>query len=1010
MTTPASEPEPGSDVYRSGRKVLDAIFSPRSVAVIGATDKAGSIGRRALGNLVGHPFGGTVYPVNPHRASVLGIKAYPTIKEVPDPVDLAVIVTPAATVPDLIGEVAEAGVRGAVVISAGFKETGPDGMALEERILEQARKGRVRLIGPNCLGVMRPHGGLNASIAGAMARPGNVGFLSQSGALSSAVLDWSLRTRVGFSAFVSIGSMLDVGWGDLIDYLGDDPLTRSIVIYMESIGDARSFLSAAREVALTKPIIVLKTGRTDAAARAAASHTGSLAGSDDVLDAAFRRGGVLRANTIADVFHLAEMLAKQPRALGSRLAIITNAGGPGVLAVDALIGHGGRLAELAPESITALDGFLPGHWSRDNPVDVLGDADPVRFARAVEVVARDPGNDGLLVILAPQAMTDPTATAEALKPFANLEGKPVLASWMGGEAVAAGEAILDEAGIATLPYPDTAARLFTAMARHADNLRALYETPTLPPESDDESAQRARGDAIIDAARADGRTLLDEYESKQLLAAHGLPIVETRVAVSEAEAVEAAREIGFPVVVKLYSRTISHKAEIRGVRLNLANERDVKDAYRGITAAVEQMARPEAMLGVTVQPMVRLDGYELIVGGSIDSQFGPVLLFGAGGRLVEVARDRSLALPPLTSTLARRLMERTRIYQALGKGVRGRPPVDLEALEQFLVRFSRMIVERPWIKDVDVNPVLASPEGMLALDARVILHDPALTEAQLPRPAIRPYPSRHVVPWTAKDGGPVLIRPIRPEDEPLLVKFHETLSERSVSLRYFQALKLSRRVAHDRLTRICFIDYDREMALVVDRQEPWTGVHEILGVGRLSKIRGTDDAEFALLVSDEHQGRGFGTELLRRLIAIAPRREDCPPCRRDPPRQPRDAAGLRKARLSPRPTARRADRPGLARPFDDSTPYGALTVSGRASICLRASAAPSPGISASQDQKRRASAEFPRARASSAFLRRSETGSAPGVVRAWRRDRATSASFRKVPVVPEASRLVCAWR
>ncbi len=868
MTTPAAPPDHGSDVYRSGRKPLDAIFAPRSVAVVGASEKAGSVGGTVLRNLIASPFGGTVYPVNPNRPNVMGIRAYPSIAALPEPVDLAVIVTPAATVPGLIGECADAGVRGAIVISAGFKETGAAGIELEFQVLEQARRGRIRLIGPNCLGVMRPDGGLNATFAGSMARPGHVGFISQSGALTTAILDWSLRAHVGFSAFVSVGSMLDVGWGDLIDYLGDDPRTRSIVIYMETVGDARAFLSAAREVALTKPIIVIKAGRTGPAARAAASHTGSLAGSDEVLDAAFRRGGVLRVGTISDVFYLADVLGKQPRPRGPRLTILTNAGGPGVLAVDALVGHGGRLAGLAPGSLAALDGLLPPHWSRGNPVDVLGDAGADRYAKALRVVADDPGSDGLLVILTPQAMTDPTATAEALRPYAAAGGKPILASWMGGAEVAAGEAILNQAGIPTFPYPDTAARLFAAMAHHDEDLRALYETPTLPPESEGVAAARAGGDAILEAVRAEGRTLLDEPESKALLAAHGLPTVETRVATTEAEAVEAARDLGFPVVLKLYSRTVTHKTEVGGVRLNLVDAHAVKDAYRGIAAAVAELAGADAMLGVTVQPMVRLDGYELIVGSSVDPQFGPVLLFGSGGQLVEVYRDRALALPPLTSTLARRLMERTRIYSAL-KGVRGRPPVDLDALERFLVRFSRMIVDRPRIKEVDINPLLASPDGLIALDARVILHDPDLPEARLPRPAIRPYPNQYAVPWITAEGSPVVIRPIRAEDEPALVKFHETLSERSVALRYFHAMKFSRRVAHDRLTRICFIDYDREMALVVDHKEPWTDAHEILGVGRLSKVRGTDEAEFALLVGDGHQARGIGTELLRRLLAIA---------------------------------------------------------------------------------------------------------------------------------------------
>ena len=568
-------PDHAHDVLRSVAPSLDAIFAPKSVAVVGATEKPGSVGRTILWNLISSPFGGTVLPVNPHRPNVLGIKSYPRLKDLPDPVDLAVIVTPAATVPDLIGECVDAGARGAIIISAGFKETGQNGLELEEKVLAQARRGRLRLIGPNCLGVMRPMSGLNATFAGGMARPGSVAFLSQSGALCTAILDWSLRANVGFSAFVSVGSMLDVDWGDLIDYLGDDPHTKSIVLYMESIGDSRSFLSAAREVALTKPIIVIKAGRSEAAARAAASHTGSLAGSDEVLEAAFRRSGVLRVATIADVFAMTEALAKQPRPKGPKLTIVTNAGGPGVLATDTLIANGGALAELSAETKTKLDALLPAHWSHANPVDVLGDAGPERYAKTVEIIANDTNSDGLLVVLTPQAMTDPTQTAEALKPYAKIAGKPVLASWMGGADIAAGDAILMRAGIPTFSYPDTAARIFTSMWRYSDNLRALYETPTLPPETEDEAAGRAEAETIVGDVLRDGRTLLDEVESKRLLKAYGLPVVETRVATNEAEAIEHAKELGFPVVLKLYSRTITHKTDVGGVRLSLSDPTDV---------------------------------------------------------------------------------------------------------------------------------------------------------------------------------------------------------------------------------------------------------------------------------------------------------------------------------------------------------------------------------------------------------------------------------------------------
>lgn len=855
------------DFLRYASHPLDAIFAPRNVAVIGATEKVGSVGRTILWNLISTPFGGTVFPVNARRSGVLGIKAYPTIAAVPEPVDLAVVVTPAPTVPGIIKECVDVGVRGAIIISAGFKEIGPEGAELERQILREARRGPMRLIGPNCLGVMSPVTGLNATFATAMARPGKVGFISQSGALCTAVLDWSFKENVGFSAFVSIGSMLDVDWGDLIYYLGDDPRTQSILIYMETIGDARSFLSAAREVALTKPIIVIKPGRTEGAAKAAASHTGSLTGSDEVLGAAFRRSGVLRVDNISDLFYMAEVLGKQPPARGPRLTILTNAGGPGVLAADALIMGGGQLAELSDETMESLNTILPPPWSHNNPIDILGDADPDRYAKALEVAAKDPYSDGLLVILTPQAMTDPRQIAEHVKPYAQTTGKPILASWMGGADVAVGEFILNQANIPTFPFPDTAARVFNYMWRYHQNLRSLYETPMPPDDSDQDAAARARAEEIAKTARQAGRTILSEFESKRLLSAYGIPTVETRRARSEAEAVTCADEMGYPVVLKLHSETITHKTDVGGVQLNVNDADAVRRAYRTIESSVREKAGAEHFLGVTIQPMVKPDGYELIIGSSLDPQFGPVLLFGSGGQLVEVYKDRALGLPPLNTTLARRMMEQTRIYAAL-KGVRGRPSVDLVALEQLLVKFSQLVVEQRWIKEIDINPLLASPERLIALDARVVVHPADVSEDELPKLAIRPYPTQYVSPWTMKDGTPVTIRPIRPEDEPLIVKFHETLSERSVYLRYFHPMKLGQRIAHERLTRICFIDYDREMALVVEHTDPQTGEPEILGVGRLSKVHGTNEAEFAILISDQAQGRGLGSELLRRLVAI----------------------------------------------------------------------------------------------------------------------------------------------
>ncbi len=634
---------------------------------------------------------------------------------------------------------------------------------------------------------------------------------------------------------------------------------------MESIGDARSFLSAAREVSLTKPVIVIKAGRTAAAAKAAASHTGALTGSDEVLDAAFRRTGVLRVNSIADIFFMSDVLAKQPRPRGNRLCIVTNAGGPGVLATDALVAGGGELAELSAETMKAFDEILPAQWSHNNPVDILGDAEPERYAKSLEIAAKDPSIDGMLVVLTPQDMTHPTQIAEKLKPYAKGLGKPVLASWMGGAEVAAGEQILNQAGIPTFQFPDSAVRAFNYMWRYAYNLKGIYETPTIPQHAD-AAMQRGKAESIIRDVRQSGRTILTEYESKQLLKCYDIPTVETRVAITEAEALEAAEEIGYPVVLKLYSLTITHKTDVGGVQLNLRDAQAVKTAFYNIEQAVTEKTGAEHFQGVTVQPMAKLDGYELIIGSSLDSQFGPVILFGTGGQLVEVFKDRALALPPLNSTLALRMMEQTNIFRAL-KGVRGRKPVDITALENLLVRFSQLVVEQPWISEIDINPLLASSDRLLALDARVVVHGPNVNADQLPKPAVRPYPVHLVSDWKMKDGNMVTIRPIRPEDEPAMIKFHAKLSERSVYLRWFQPLKLTQRTSHDRLTRACFIDYDRELALIAEREI--NGEQQILAVGRMSQLHGLNEAELAAIAIDEAQHKGIGTELYRRLIEVA---------------------------------------------------------------------------------------------------------------------------------------------
>ncbi|MGE5360139.1 MAG: GNAT family N-acetyltransferase [Bacteroidales bacterium] len=848
---------------------LEALFAPTAVAVIGATERVGTVGRTILWNLVSNPFGGTVFPVNRKRSSVLGIRAYRSIRDVPDPVDLALIVTPAAGIPAIVGECVDAGVQCAVVTSGGFRETGPEGLALERRLVEEARRGALRLVGPNCLGIMSPVTGLNATYAPTIARPGNVAFISQSGALCAAVLDWSLRMNVGFSHFVSVGGMVDIGWGDLIDYLGRDPRTKSILLYMESIGaDAGPFLSAAREVALAKPVIVIKSGRTAAAERAVASHTGALTGSDEVLDAAFRRVGVLRVNSIAELFYMAEVLGRQPRPRGPKLTIVTNAGGPGVIATDALHQNGGELARISERALKQYNELLPSEWSHNNPVDLGGDASPERYSAAVEIALADSDSDGLLVVLTPQAMTDPTRTAEELRPHFAGSDKPVLASWMGGGDVAAGESILNRANIPTFAFPDTAARVFAMMWQHSYNLRALYETPALPQRQS--GSDRERVGALLAGLRAAGRTGLTEAESKRVLAEYGIPVTETEVARTADEAVALADRLGYPVAVKLNSETITHKRSVGGVWLNLFDGAAVRRSYDAIRDAAAQRVGEQHFQGVTVQRMLSDEGVELIIGASVDRQFGPVLLFGAGGRLVEVYEDRALALPPLNTTLARRMMEQTRIYRAL-QGARGGKGCDLAALEELLVRFSTLVAEQPWIKEIEVNPLLVSAERQAALDARIVLHGSDVADDALPRLAIRPYPAEYACATQLKNGMDVTVRPIRPEDEPAMVRFHEGLSERTVYFRYFHMLNLAQRTSHDRLTRICFIDYSREIALVAEHLDAATGERRIIGVGRITKIHATKDAEFAIVVSDQFQGQGLGTHLLGRLIEVARR-------------------------------------------------------------------------------------------------------------------------------------------
>jgi acetyltransferase len=833
---------------------LNKLFQPHSVAVLGASAKSGSVGRTLLENLQRESAGKQVYPINPKYNTLLGITAYPSISALNATPDLAVVATPAATVPGLVRECGAAGVLGMIILSAGFSEVGPHGKDLE-RELERAASEfpQMRIIGPNCLGVMVPGSHLNASFAAGMAKPGRVAFISQSGALCTSILDWSLSEGIGFSYFVSIGNALNVKVGDLIDYLAEDPTTDSIVLYLESVREARRFMSAARAFTRTKPIVVYKAGRFAESAQAAASHTGAMAGVDAVYEAAFQRAGMVRIYRAEDMFDCAELLARQRTPVGPRLAIITNAGGPGVMAADELLARKGGLAKLAPETIAALNSVLPEHWSRQNPVDVLGDARPDRFATALEILVKDSNVDGVLIILTPQAMTDPIGTAIRVADIAATTRAPVLAAWMGGHSVEPGRQILNQAGIPTYDSPDRAVRAFMYLVSYRHNREILYETPRQIPLIKLDIG-RAAHQPIKDAI-ADRRNTLTEIEAKSMLSAYGIPTTVPRPAPTSADAVRIATGLGYPVVMKIDSPQISHKTEVRGVRLGIASDEEVRHVFDEIIERAKKM-RPDAQIsGVTLQPMLTsADGVELIVGAKQDPVFGAVMMVGAGGITAEVLEDRSLELPPLNERLARRMLDSLRIRPLL-YGFRGRPAVNIDRLVEVLMRFSYLIAENPEIAELDVNPMLVTSESVTALDARVIVR-PSESCRPYSHLAIRPYPEEYIRSVTLKDGTHMRLRPIRPEDEPHWHQFMHNCSARSLWLRFRYLFK---ETTHEMAARFCFVDYDRTMAIVAEIEDG--GEPQIIGVARLVADADHKNTEYAVLVADAWQGRGLGSIL-----------------------------------------------------------------------------------------------------------------------------------------------------
>jgi len=844
---------------------LDKIFEPHRVAVIGASDAPTSVGYTVLRNLVGSGFRGVVYPVNPKRESVQGIQAYKDIPSLPHAPDMAVICTPAGSVPALVRQCGEAGTRGVVIISAGFREIGPEGRRLEEQVRQEQRKfDGMRILGPNCLGLIVPGISLNASFAAATPAKGHIGFISQSGALCTSVLDWALDEGIGFSYFVSVGNMLDVSMGDLIDYFGSATETRSIILYIESISEAREFMSAARAFARTKPIVAYKAGRFAESAQAAASHTGAMAGVDAVYEAAFQRAGIERIFQIEDMFDCAELLARQQPPKGDRLAIITNAGGPGVMTTDALIDRNGELAELSDETMAKLNEFLPICWSHGNPIDVLGDAPPDRFAKTVEIVMKDKNVDAILVILTPQAMTDPTSPAEAVGKAVAHAHKPVLAAWMGGRVVAEGIQVLNEAGIPTYTTPEKAVRAFMHLVSYARNLQILHETPKDIPLEFTLDRQRLRG--VFDTILTEGEEILSENVSKAFLEAYEIPVTKPQAARTADEAVDVARRIGYPVVLKIHSPQITHKTDIGGVALNLTSDEKVREAFEKIVSGAKEKCPEANIIGATVQKMVTYpNSFELIMGSKKDPVFGSVIMVGMGGTAAEVFRDRALGLPPLNEALARRMLESLKSWPLL-RGYRGKPGANIDRLIEIIMRFSYLVADYPEIKELDINPLLVTPEDVMALDARVVIDRDLVVHTVRPYAhlAIRPYPEEYVTERKLKDGTSVVLRPIKPEDEPM---WHELLSCCSTQSLWFRFSYLFKQTTHEMATRYCFIDYDRELGIVAEVEEE--GQRRLIGVGRLVADANHEAAEYAVIVVDRWHGRGLGGLLTDYCLEVA---------------------------------------------------------------------------------------------------------------------------------------------
>ncbi len=845
-----------------GQHYLHKLFSPRAVAVIGASDKPNSVGGVVFRNMLENGFKGKLYAVNPKHATIQGTTAYASVALIPETVELAVICTPAPTVPGIIAACGQRGIQAAVVLSAGFAEIGEAGANIQREMLANARAHGVRIIGPNCLGIMHTSSGLNATFFNGRVKPGKLALVSQSGALCTAILDYAPAHDIGFSTVVSMGASADVDFGEVLDYLANDPRTESILIYIEGIQKARNFMSSLRAAARSKPVFVIKVGRHEAGSRAARSHTGALVGADDVFNAALRRSGAVRVMSIGGLFSAAQSLASNRHFSGNRLAIITNGGGPGVMAIDRAVDLGVAVAQLSAQTVEKLNQALPETWSHNNPVDIIGDATPERYRDAVTLCMQDEAVDGALVILTPQAMTEPLAVAEQLIEIAGRINKPLLTCWMGYTQINESRAAFARARIPTFRTPEAAVEAFSYITDYYRNQRQLAQTPG--PMSHHQQPDLAGARRLIESVLAEGRKTLTEMESKALLAAFHIPVVNTSVARSPVEALLISQQIGFPVVMKINSVDISHKSDVGGVKLNLANAAAVRAAYKDLIAHVKKV-RPDANIdGVSIESMViKPNGRELMLGVTTDPLFGPVITFGAGGTAVEVMADRALALPPLNGFLVREMIHGTRVSKLLGQ-FRQMPPISMESLEMLLLRVSEMVCELPWLREMDINPLLVDEHGAIAADARIMVDRIPPTSDRYAHMAIYPYPTQLVSQWKLKDGTPVTIRPIRPEDAKLEQDFVHELSEET---KYFRFMNSVSELTNEMVVRFTQIDYDREMALVAVTEQDGKEVE--LGVCRYAINPDGESCEFALVVSDQWQHKAIGHKLMTTLFSAA---------------------------------------------------------------------------------------------------------------------------------------------